>query len=82
MLRAAEKQDEGPGAGPLLRAMFKFAFILGIAIEWLLGPSVHAVEALGFAALRSFMFMLLAWTLLEATRLLVRAVLSLEDRAS
>ena len=62
--------------------MFKFAFILGIAIEWLLGPTVNTVESLGFAALRSFMFMLLAWTLLEATRLLVRAVLSLEDRAS
>lgn len=60
--------------------MFKFAFILGIAVEWILGPGVFSAEALGASFLRAFMFMLLAWTILEACRLLVRAVLSLEDQ--
>jgi hypothetical protein len=59
--------------------MKRYAFTLGIAIEWLLGPALHSVEALGSAALRSFMFMLLAWTILEAARLLVRAVSALPD---
>lgn len=60
--------------------MFKFAFLLGIAAEWLLGPAVTSAESLASASLRAFMFMLLAWTLLEAVRMLVRAVQSLEDR--
>lgn len=60
--------------------MFKFAFVLGIAIEWLLGPGVFSPTTLGSALLRAFMFMLLAWTILEACRLLVRAVQSLEDQ--
>jgi hypothetical protein len=60
--------------------MFKFAFIFGIALEWLLGPTILSAEALASASLRAFMFMLLAWTLLEAGRMLVRAVQSLEDQ--
>ncbi len=61
--------------------MFKFAFVFGIAFEWLLGPMVGSPEALLSASLRALMFMLLAWTILEAGRLLFRAVMSLEDQA-
>ena len=61
--------------------MFKFAFILGIAIEWLRGPLVASADALASASLRALMFMLLAWTILESCRLLYRAVQSLEDQA-
>ena len=61
--------------------MFKFAFILGIAIEWLRGPMVASADALASASLRALMFMLLAWTILESCRLLYRAVQSLEDQA-
>jgi hypothetical protein len=60
--------------------MFKFAFIFGIAFEWLRGPVVAGPEAMAAASLRALMFMLLAWTILESCRLLVRAVQSLEDR--
>ncbi len=60
--------------------MFKFAFLIGIAIEWLLGPAVPDVIALAQASLRALTFMLLAWTILEACRLLVRAVMTLEDQ--
>jgi hypothetical protein len=59
--------------------MFKFAFALGIAAEWLLGPAVQSLPGLGFAALRAVMFTLLAWMILEAARMLVRAVQTLED---
>lgn len=59
--------------------MLKFAFALGIAVEWLLGPAVHSLPGLGFASLRAFMFALLAWMILETARMLVRAVQTLED---
>lgn len=60
--------------------MFKFAFALGIAAEWLLGTAVHSLAALGYASLRAFMFTLLAWMILETAGMLVRAVQTLEDR--
>lgn len=66
--------------GPTPCRMFKFAFIFGIAFEWLRGPMVASVDALASASLRALMFMLLAWTILESCRLLVRAVMSLEDQ--
>lgn len=58
--------------------MFKFAFALGIVAEWLLGPAVHSLPAIGYACLRALMFTLLAWMVLEVCRLLVAAVMSLD----
>jgi hypothetical protein len=62
--------------------MFKFAFALGIAAEWLLGPVVSTASAFGMAATRTLMATLLAWMVLEAVRVVVRAVQTLDDRAS
>jgi hypothetical protein len=59
--------------------MLKFALALGIAAEWLLGPAVHSLEGIGVASLRALMFTLLAWMILETSRLLVRAVMTLDD---
>jgi hypothetical protein len=59
--------------------MLKFALALGIAAEWLLGPAVHSLPAIGGASLRALMFTLIAWMLLETSRLLVRAVQTLDD---
>lgn len=63
--------------------MFKFALAAGIVFEWLFGPAVESIAGFGFgfAALRALMAGLLAWMVLEATYLLVRAVMSLDDRA-
>jgi hypothetical protein len=58
--------------------MLKFALALGIAAEWLLGPAVHTLPAIGAASLRALMFTLLAWMILETCRLLVRAVMTLD----
>lgn len=59
--------------------MFKFAFAIGIVLEWVLGPALHSLHAFGYAALRAVVFMLLAWMVLEAVRMMVRAVDTLED---
>jgi hypothetical protein len=61
--------------------MFKFAFVFGIVAEWVRGPVLTSAEALAGASLRALMLMLLAWTILETGRLLLRAVMSLDDRA-
>jgi hypothetical protein len=59
--------------------MLKFALALGIVAEWLFGPTVHSLPALGAASLRALMFTLLAWMILETSRMLVRAVQTLDD---
>lgn len=59
--------------------MKKYAFAFGIVTEWWLGPAVHSVEAFGYACLRALMLMALAWMLLEASRLLGRALSLLPD---
>jgi len=59
--------------------MMKFALACGIATEWLVGPAVHTLPSLGVATLRGLMFTLLAWMILETVRLLVRAVMTLDD---
>lgn len=59
--------------------MLKFALALGIVAEWLLGPTVHSLPALGASSLRALMFTLLAWMILETSRMLVRAVQTLDD---
>lgn len=58
--------------------MFKFALALGIVAEWLTGPAVYSLPAIGSACLRALMFTLLAWMLLEVCRLLVAAVMTLD----
>ncbi|MFN3565945.1 MAG: hypothetical protein ACK4V1_08170 [Burkholderiaceae bacterium] len=60
--------------------MFKFAFAAGIAFEWLFGAAVESVAGFGFAALRAVTAGLLAWMVLEAAHLLIRAVMTLDDR--
>lgn len=59
--------------------MLKFALALGIAAEWLLGPAVHTLPSIGGATLRALLFTLIAWMILETSRLLVRAVQTLDD---
>lgn len=59
--------------------MLKFALAIGIAVEWLFGPTVHSLVGIGAASLRALMFTLLAWMILETCRLLVQAVMSLDD---
>lgn len=61
--------------------MFKFAFALGIAIEWVTGPAVTSALGLSMAAARALMATLAAWMVLEAMRALVRAVQTLDDQA-
>ena len=63
------------------RAMFKFAFALGIVVEWVIGPAVTSPAAFGMAASHALMATLVAWMVLEAIRALVRAVQTLDDRA-
>jgi hypothetical protein len=60
--------------------MFKFAFALGIVVEWVSGPVVASAPAFGMAAARMLMATLAAWTVLEACRAVVRAVQTLDDR--
>jgi hypothetical protein len=61
--------------------MLKFALALGITFEWLLGPSVDSVTALGYASLRTVCATLFAWMVLEACRALFLGALSLDDVA-
>lgn len=62
--------------------MFKLAFAAGVAAEWLLGAAVDSLSGFGFTALRALMFTLAAWMALEAIRMLVQAVMTLDDRPS
>ena len=62
--------------------MFKFAFALGIIVEWVTGPMVASPAAFGLAAARALMATLVAWMALEAMRAVVRAVQTLDDRPS
>jgi hypothetical protein len=62
-------------------AVLKFALVAGVVIEWVIGPAVESAVGFGFAALRALVAGLLAWMILEAVHLLVRAVLLLDDRA-
>jgi hypothetical protein len=61
--------------------MFKFAFALGIVVEWMTGPVVSSGPAFGMAATRALMATLLAWMVLEGLRAVVRAVQTLDDQA-
>jgi hypothetical protein len=62
--------------------MLKFALAAATAIEWLSGPTVSSPLGLAFAGLRLFTATLLCWMVLEAFRTLLRAILSLDDRAA
>lgn len=59
--------------------MLKFALALGIAFEWIFGPSVHSLPSLAYAALRTLSAILLAWMILEVGRTLFLAAMSLDD---
>ena len=60
--------------------MFKYAFLAGVAIEWLLGPAVHSGAMLGMACLRAFMFTMLAWMVLEGLHAIGKCVTTFDDR--
>jgi hypothetical protein len=60
--------------------VFKFALAAGVIVEWLFGPAVESIAGFGFASLRAVMAGLLAWIVLEMARLLLRAVMLLDDR--
>lgn len=60
--------------------MLKFALALGIAFEWLFGPSITNLESLGFSAMRTLCAVLLAWMILEVGRTLFLAAMSLDGR--
>ncbi len=60
--------------------MFKYALVAGICVEWLYGPAVHSLPALGSAAFRALLVTMAAWIALEALRVLWRAVLTLDPR--
>ncbi len=59
--------------------MLKFAFALGITVEWLLGASVNSVTSFGYASLRTVCATLFAWMILEACRALLLGAMSLDD---
>ncbi len=59
--------------------MFKYAFICGVAAEWLLGPTADSPEMLGMAWLRALMYMLLAWMILEGLRAVGKYVTTFDD---
>jgi hypothetical protein len=61
--------------------VLKYAFIIAVAVEWLFGPAVASPLSFGLACLRTFMATLLAWMILEGVRLLVGAVMTLDDKA-
>jgi len=60
--------------------MFKYAFVIGIVAEWLLGPEIGSPEMAVYALVRALIAMLAAWMVLEALRLPVRAVKTLDDK--
>jgi len=60
--------------------MLKIAVAAGIVYEWLFGPAVANMYALGFAAIRTLCAILLAWMVLESVRTLYLAAMSLDHR--
>ncbi len=62
--------------------MFKFAFAVGIIVEWVTGPVIGSPAAFGMASARTLMATLAAWMVLETMRAIVRAVQTLDDGSS
>jgi hypothetical protein len=60
--------------------MFKFGICAGICFEWVYGPPVNTLQALGPASVRALMAALLAWIALEAAQAAWRVVMLLDDR--
>jgi hypothetical protein len=60
--------------------MFKFGICAGICFEWVYGPTVNSLGALGSASIRALMAGLLAWVALEAMQATWRAVMLLDSR--
>lgn len=60
--------------------MFKFAFLIGVAGEWLYGPTVLSLHQAGSSAVRTVLLMLAAWMLLESVRTLWRVAAALPSR--
>lgn len=61
--------------------MFKYAFISGVAAEWLLGPTADSAALVGLAVLRALMYMLLAWMICEGIGAVGKYVDTFDDRA-
>ena len=60
--------------------MFKFGICAGICFEWVYGPPVASLNALGSASIRALLAGLLAWMALEALQAIWSAVMLLDDR--
>lgn len=60
--------------------MLKFALAAGIVYEWRCGPSLVSLHGLGAASVRTLCAALLAWMALETGRVLLLAVMTLDDR--
>ena len=60
--------------------MLKFGICAGICFEWVFGPAVNSLHALGSASIRALMGSLLAWIVLESLQALWRAVMLLDDQ--
>lgn len=59
--------------------MLKYAFLAGVAAEWLLGAAVHSASSFGLACVRAFMFTLLAWMILEGLSAIGKYVTTFDD---
>lgn len=62
--------------------MLKYAFMFGIAAQWLIGPAVHTLPDLAYAMVHALMYMLLAWMGLEAIRAVGKFIGTFDDRVS
>jgi hypothetical protein len=60
--------------------MLKFGICAGICFEWVCGPPVNSLHALGSASVRALMAAMLAWIALEALQAIWRAVMMLDDQ--
>ncbi len=60
--------------------MLKFGLCAGICYEWVYGPAVNTLNALGSASIRALIASLLVWMVLEAGQAIWRTVMLLDDR--
>ncbi len=60
--------------------MFKYAFVTGIAAEWLLGSPADSAGSIALTVLRALMYMLLAWMVCEGLHAVGKYVDTFDDR--
>ena len=62
--------------------VFKYAFLCGVAAEWLLGPAADNLPMLSLSWLRALMYMLLAWMVIEGLHAIGKYITTFDDRIS